>query len=193
MAKIVIDIEEMTQMFEAGRSGVDCAKHFGVTTAAISKAKGRMTRAIVRNSVVEQAPVAVEKGLDLFDQLNRINKDAKEILDLCMRWQRGDKVALQIMESQVREINVGTREDPELVEQFKFKDPREIALKAMAEIRHQLDLQARLFRQLFELQEVRLFMDVVLDIMREASPELRDKLIAEFKRRQLVRSAFSIH
>jgi len=188
-----IDIEEMARLLDEGKTGADCARYFGVSPSAVSKTRKRIKSGIVRHVATERAPAMVDRGLDIFDQLNQINSDAREILDLCMRWQRGDDVAIQIMESQVRQINVGTRDEPEIVEEFKFKDPREIALRAMAEIRQQLGLQKDLFKQLYELQEVRLFMDVVLEVMRNASPELCDKLLAEFKRRQLVRSAFSIH
>lgn len=188
-----IDIEEMARLLDEGKTGAECARYFGVSPSAVSKARKKIKRGIVRHVATERAPAMVDRGLDIFDQLNQINSDAREILDLCMRWQRGDDVAIQIMESQVRQINVGTRDEPEIVEEFKFKDPREIALRAMAEIRQQLGLQKDLFKQLYELQEVRLFMDVVLEVMRNASPELCDKLLAEFKRRQLVRSAFSIH
>lgn len=193
MGKPVINIEELTQMLEGGQTGADCARHFGVSPAAVSKARKRLTRAVVRHTAAEKAPEIIDKTLDTFDQLKRINDDAKELLDVCMRWERGEPEALRIMESQVRYINVGSRDEPNVVEEYKFKDPRELAVKLMAEIRHQLDLQAKIFKQLFEMREVKVFMDVVIEVVEGVSPELRDRIIAEFKRRQLVRSAFSIH
>jgi len=193
MARPGLDIEKLAQLFDEGYTGAACAKHFGVTPAAISKAKKRLTRAVVRHTAVEKAPKVVSQTLDTFDQLNEINNYAKELLDVCMKWSRGDPEALRIMESQVRYINVGTREEPNMVEEYKFKDPRELAVRLMAEIRQQLDLQMKVFGQLFDMNEMKLFMAVVLRKIGEVSPELRDAIIADFKREQLVRSAFSLH
>jgi hypothetical protein len=50
-------------------------------------------------------------------------------------------VALQILENQVRKIRIGKGENVQWITEFKFKDPREIALRAMQEIREELKLQ----------------------------------------------------
>jgi len=193
MSKPLIDIDELVRLLDEGRTGAYCAKHFGVSPAAVSKARKRVQRGVVRHVATEKAPGIVDKTLDTFEQLQQINDNAKELLDVCMKWSRGDPEALRIMESQVRMINVGTREEPNMVEEYKFKDPRELAVRLMTEIRQQLDLQMKIFGQLFDMNQTKLFMDLVLETMRRLSPELRDEFVAEFKRRQLVRSAFSIH
>lgn len=193
MARRSIDIEKLADLFDEGLTGGECAKYFGVTPAAISKAKKRLTRAVIRHTATEKAPEIVDKTLATFEQLTKINENANELLDLCMAWTRGDSVAIQVMESKARQLNVGTRDEPEWVTEFKYKDPTEVAVKLMGEIRHQLDLQAKIFKQLYEFQEVRLFMDLVLETLRRLSPELRDEFVTEFKRRKLIRSAFSLH
>ena len=97
-----IDIEELARLLDAGYSGAKCAKHFGVSGAAVSKARKRLSKAVVQHTAVEKAPAVVDKTLDTFDQLQQINDYAKELLDVCMKWNRGEEEALRIMESQVR-------------------------------------------------------------------------------------------
>jgi hypothetical protein len=52
-----------------------------------------------------------------------------------MRWNRGDDDALQILESQVRKVRIGKGENTEEITEYRFKDPRELALKTMQEIK----------------------------------------------------------
>jgi len=177
----LIDEEKLNQS--------QAAKVLGVSRQAVSKRllkiRGKTTR-IIATKKVEQV---VDRKIDSMGQLQKINSDANEILDLCMRWQRGDPVALQIMETQVRQINVGTREDPIMVEKAKFKDPREIALRAMAEIRQQLDLQTRMFQALYSIQEVKEFMNTVLEVMREVDPDVRREIIRRLNDKKSANSA----
>ena len=53
-----------------------------------------------------RAADVVRKELNAVEQLQKINGYANELLDLLMRWNRGDEEALQILESQVRTVKV---------------------------------------------------------------------------------------
>ena len=59
---------------------------------------------MVKNVALESAHKVVEKNLNTLDQLQKINTYANELLDLLMRWNKGDAEALQILESQVRKV-----------------------------------------------------------------------------------------
>jgi len=137
MPKRKVDRVELNQMLKAGKSQREVAQVFGVTEGAISKAKKELNLAVVKNVVMESAHKVLDKNLDAVQQLEKINRNANELLDLLMKWNRGDKVALQVLESQVRRVRVGKTK--KFVEEFKFKDPRELAIRAMAEIRQQLN------------------------------------------------------
>ncbi len=67
-----------------------------------------------------------KKKINTLDQLQKINDHANELLDLLMRWNKGDAEALQILESQVRKVKIkGTEEE---ISSYNFKDPRELGL-----------------------------------------------------------------
>ena len=55
-----------------------------------------------------------------------------------MRWNKEAEVAIQILESQVRKVKIGKSED--FVKEFKFKDPRELALKERRALRGASDM-----------------------------------------------------
>jgi len=104
-----------------------------------------------------------------------------------MRWNRGDNAALQILESQVRYVKVNGKQKP--VKEYKIKDPRELALKAMAEIRNQLGLQVEIFQALYSLKEVEEFQKTVLETMAEVSPKMRSEFIRKLNAKRSVGSA----
>lgn len=107
-----INLVKLKKMLLSGKLAKQCAEHFGVSEAAVSKAKKEMNIAVVKNVALESAPKVVEKNLNAVAQLQKINTDANEILDLLMRWNRGDKAALQILENQVKYVRVGGQKEP---------------------------------------------------------------------------------
>jgi predicted transcriptional regulator len=165
----------LIRLVDAGRSQASIARDLGVSRQAVSKRlielRGRTTKVVVAKKLEE----VVDRKLDAMAQLHKINQDANEILDLLMRWQRGDDEALQILESQKGE--------------YKLKDPRELALKAMGEIRGQLRLQLEIFQTLYDMKAVEEFQREVLSAIGEASPEVRNAIIGRLNQKRAIRSA----
>ena len=191
MPKPKIDHVKLNQMLRAGKSPREVAEHFGVSQAAICKARKGLNVAVVKNVVLESAHKVVAEHLDTIGQLQKINQNANELLDLLMRWNRGDSEALQILESQVRKVKVkGSEED---VTEYKFKDPRELALKAMQEIRGQLGLQLDIFKTLYDVQAVADFQKEVLSAIGEVSPDARDRIIKRLKEGKALRRSVELH
>jgi len=110
-----------------------------------------------------------------------------------MRWNRGEDEALQILESQVRKVKIGRGEDAQEVTEYKFKDPRELALRAMAEIRGQLKLQLEIFQALYDMQAVQQFQAEVLEIIGSVDPEARDEIIRRLTERNALRSTLELN
>ena len=191
MGKAKIDRVKLSRMLRDGKSQKDIARAMNVSEAAISKAKKELKIAVVKNVALESAHKVVDKNLDAVQQLQKINQDANEILDLLMRWNRGDKAALQVLESQVRKVRVGKTE--KFVEQFKFKDPRELALRAMQEIRGQLSLQLDIFKTMYDMAAIAEFQTEVLTAIGEVAPDVRNKIIQSLKKNRSVRQSVSIH
>jgi hypothetical protein len=187
MGKPKIDRVKLNQMLRGGKSQKEVAQFFKVSEGAISKAKKELNVAVVKDVALESAHKVVGRHLDTIDQLQKINTHANELLDLLMRWNRGDDGALQILESQVRKVKV--RGSEEEITEYKFKDPRELALKAMAEIRGQLTLQLEMFKALYDISAVAEFQKEVLATIAEVAPDVRDKIIFNLQKSRAVRAA----
>ena len=97
-----IDRVKLNQMLRSGKSQRKIAQVFGVTESAISKAKKELNVTVIKNVALENAHRVVNENLDTVAQLRRINEDANEILDLLMRWQRGDNEALRSLKVRKR-------------------------------------------------------------------------------------------
>ena len=176
-----------------GMSQSAAARELGVSRQAVSKRlqelRGKTTKAVIVKKVEE----CVEQKLDAVEQLKKINGYANELLDLCMAWQRGDDEALQVLESQrtTRMVRIGDEAIP--VEEFKFKDPRELALKAMAEIRGQLKLQLEIFATLYDMEAAQEFQNEVLTAIGEVAPDVRAQIIHRLNEKRIIRSAVRFH
>ncbi len=131
--------------------------------------------------------------INIVDQLQKINLAANEMLDILMRWNRGDDEALQILESQVRKVRTGKGEKAEEITEYRFRDPRELAFKAMQEIHGQLKLQLEIFQTLYSMQAVRQFETEVLEIIGNVSPEARDEIINRLSEKNGQRSNLDLN
>ena len=184
----LIDIVLLEEMLLEGKSQVECAAHFGVSQPAISVQIKRLGIEVVRNAAAGHASVVVEKKLNAIEQLQKINENANELLDLCMRWQRGDEEALRILESQIKHVMVGSGADKEAVKQYKFKDPRELALKAMNEIRNQLRLQLEILKTLYDAEAVKEFQNELIALLGEVDQDVRNEFIRRLREKGALRS-----
>ncbi len=174
-------------------SQTKAAKELGVSRQAVSKRlqeiRGKTTKVVAAKKIER----VVDQKLNAMDQLQNINNNANEILDLVMGWIRGEDDSIRVLESQVKKIvyrEDETGKDKEIgIKEVKFKDPRELALKAMAEIRGQLKLQLEIFQALFSLQAAEEFQNIVLEIIGEVDSSVRNEIIRRLNAKRAVRSA----
>jgi len=191
MSKMKISNIELEQYVRKGLGVSEIARQVGVSKGTVSKRLSALNVAITKNVTLHHAGEIVERKLDAIGQLQKINDNANELLDLLMRWNRGDEEALQILESQVRKVKV--RGSEEEVTEYKFKDPRELALKAMAEIRGQLNLQLEIFKTLYDMAAVAEFQKEVLDAIASVSQETRDKIVHRLQEKRIIQSTLDFH
>jgi hypothetical protein len=140
---------------------------------------------VVTDVQLASAGRIVDEHLNTVQQLQKINNDAHELLDLCMRWLRGEPEALQVLESQVRKVRVG--KDEEFVNEYRFKDPREIALKAMQRIESQLRLQNETLALLTNVKAIYEFQQDVIRILKEVVPrEVADEFCRKWDKSRAI-------
>ena len=186
-----IDNNQLLQLIRNGDTVSEAARKLGVNKATVSVRLKELNVAINRNVTIRAAHKIVDREINALDQLQKINRDANELLDLLMRWNRGEDAALQVLESQVRKIKVRGQEEE--ITEYRFKDPRELALKAMQEIRGQLKLQLEIFQALFDMQAVKQFQAEVLEVIGSVSTEARDEIIRRLTERNALRSALDLN
>jgi transcriptional regulator with XRE-family HTH domain len=187
-----IDPAELKELLLQGKAVKQIAERFGVTAGAVSQAKKKLGVVVGRVVQLESAGRFVNEHLDTVAQLRKINTDAHELLDSCMKWLRGDDEALQILETQVRKVRVGRGEATQEVTEYKFRDPREIALRAMAEIRSQLALQNQTLAMLAEMSAVYEFQQELVELLKEIAPEARDEFLRRINEKQIIRRAVRV-
>ena len=181
------DLERLAIEQKLGCTAI--AKQLGCSKSAVSKRMKALGMMISKKVALYHAGDLVERKINMVDQLQKINDNANELLDLLMAWNRGDDTALQILESQVSTKKVRVGQVEELVKEYKFKDPRELALKAMQEIRGQLNLQLDIFKALYDLESIAEFQKEVITIIGEVAPDVRQRIIEALKEKRAIRSA----
>lgn len=192
MRKPKIDIDQLNQLLIEGKTVGYIAKMFSVSSAAVSKAKKKLKIGFVKNVTLERAHRVVDKNLNAVAQLQKINEYANELLDLLMRWNRGEDEALRIMESQVKKVKHGRGKDAEEITEYHIKDPRELIIRVMGEIRGQLSLQLDIFRTLYDMEAVAEFQKEVLDAIGEVDEETRNKIVERLKERRALRGTVTL-
>lgn len=188
-----INDRKLVQLLDKDKkSQTEAAKILGVSRQAVNQRikelRGKITKVVVAKKIEQ----LVDKKIDAMEQLSKINSNANEILDLLMRWNRGDETALQVLESQVSTKKVRVGDEEKFIEEIKIKDPRELALRAMQEIRGQLSLQLELFKTMWDMETVREFQTEVLTAIGEVSPEVRNRIVERIKKSRALRSSVSI-
>jgi predicted transcriptional regulator len=184
-----INDRSLIKLIDAGMNQAAAARELGVTRQAVSKRLGELRGKTTKVVIAKKVGQVVDQRLDAIQQLEKINQHANELLDLCMAWQRGDDVALQLLESQRKTKTIRIGDEEIEISDFKFKDPRELALKAMSEIRGQLKLQIEIFQALYDLRAAAEFQEEVLNAISEVSPDVRKQIIHRLNEKRAIRSA----
>jgi len=192
MAESKIDYRELNRLLREGQTQTSIAKVFNVTPGRISQAKREMRNRVCKVTTLEKAGDVVNDHLDTMAQLRKINTDANTLLDLLMAWQAGDKDAIRVLENQVKTVKFGEGDKAVDVTEVKMKDPRELALKCMSEIRNQLKLQMEIWQAYLEWNDRKSFQDEVLRILDEFEPGTRQRAIERLKDRALLRGAITV-
>ena len=168
MSETKIDLRKLDQMLRAGKTQREAAQVFGVTEAAVSKAKKQLKNNIVRTVGLEKANEVVEGHLDMMGQLRKINHAITGELD------------------RAKQAVVGA----------EGRDQRaiqEVIVKLSAEVRRQLEAQLKIFEVWTDMKVVAEFQAEVLAILDEMEPGTRDDVIRRLKEKRALRGLVSVN
>jgi transcriptional regulator with XRE-family HTH domain len=76
-----IDRVKLSQLLRSGKTQRECAQVFGVTEGAISQAKKELNLSVVKSVSLERAHEVIDKNLNAIEQLQDINRKARDLLD----------------------------------------------------------------------------------------------------------------
>jgi IS30 family transposase len=163
---------DLERLYKAGLTGVEMAKALGCAPSSISKAMKRMNLEVQKQALIRSSEDIIESRLGAADQLIKINEVATSLLDKLT-----EKMKVEL-----------AKEDNDL----SLKDTAHLALKAVAEIRSQIDLHAKIHQGIMAAQDVADFQKEVLDAINEVAPEVRIRIVERIKERRLLRSAIRV-
>jgi hypothetical protein len=169
---------QLEQLVREGNGVSQIGRILGVSKGTVSKRLKQLNVGITKNVTLHHAGEIVRKEINAVSQLQKINAHANELLDLLMACMNGDEAR---REDALKKLGGGV------------KDPKELALKAMQEIRGQLKLQLEIFQTLYDMQAVAEFQKEVLEAIEDASPEIRDRIIYNLKEKRAIRSTLEFH
>jgi hypothetical protein len=163
-----IDPVKLREMIGENKSGREMARYFGVVDSAITQAKQRLKRNIMRSSALDEAAGVLEGDFDLLGQLRKIHRTIDQQM-------------------------ARTLEDME-----KAKDDdkriafRKIILDLAGEIRKQLETALNIAKFWYDHEEFVNFREEVIAVLNEVSPDLRRKIIERLKQKRLLRGSASV-
>ena len=162
-----IDDEVLYQLLmERGYSQRQAADYFGVSEAAVSKRVKALNLNLSRHVGLERAKDVADHGLDVVNQLQRINRVISTELDWAQREARqpgADRKGLQ-----------------------------GVIVDLAGEVRKQLGFQLDVLRSLYDFKAAAEFQGEVLHAIGEVSPDTRQAIIQRLTERRALRSALAL-
>jgi len=189
-----IDKLRMLQMIKENQSLSYMARVFGCTVGAVSKMKDRLMKRMEENPELLKSEMS-GASLDAMGQLAMINATIMQELRRCQTFiDREDGLFKELAK-----LEAMKKKDPHnltLAAEIKDKSGltykqalaiQDNVLKIAAEIRHQLEFQLNIAQTLYSVQMMAEFQEEVIDVLREVSQEVHDKVIHKLKERRALR------
>ena len=178
------DKELLDLVDRQGLTQPEAAKCLGVTKQAVNQRLKELRTGAVKLTATKGVEDVFSRYNSAVDQFRKISESAHQILDLAMAASNGDAEATKALADRIE-----TTEEGQATIVFKLKDPRELALKAMSEVRNQLKLQVDILHVLSDLGTFAEFKDEVLEAIGEVDPEVRNRILDGLNRRRAIASA----
>jgi hypothetical protein len=172
---------QLEQLVREGNGVSQIGRILKVAKGTVSRRLKQLKIGINKNVTLHHAGEVVKREINAAAQLQKINDHANELLDLLMVCVNGDEAAKEAAAVKLGAMGPGN------------KDPKEMALKCMQEIRSQLRFQLEIFQTLYDMQAVADFQREVLQAIGDADLETRDQIIRNLRERKAIRSTLEFH
>jgi transposase-like protein len=189
-----VDPIRLAEMLNNNVTISEAAREFGVTTAAIVFQRDRLAAAANDIPDVQNVEICSD-NIDSMKQLSKVNNMILNELNRCNRLITNADVNIAEQEDIQAQLKINPL-DAELTGRLKAlssgntNDILKIQsniISISAEVRKQIELQIKIAETLYNIQFTQEFQAEVLEAIKEASVEVRDKIVKKLKDRRIVR------
>ena len=160
-----VDLQKLKVLRDKGLSGIEIAKHFGVSEGAVSKNLKSLTKAISQDIVLREAEKINDKQLNAMSRLEKMAQDVD--------------VEIEAINKELGEAPKGGK-----------TELRELKIKFNAEGRKQINSHVDLAKMVYDITEVRKFQETVIEVIGEVDGEIRNEILKRLKERRALGSVF---
>ena len=189
MGRSKITLLELGERLRAGKSVQEIAVEFKMTVRGVQKKCVKLDFEVSKSAALHQSKIILAQQIDAQAQLLKINESANRILDrLEAQLDRDQEVVYAGLEVMVLGFRVHLGPYAQLADDF-LKTLQEAALpdkspvvtdqifKALAEIRKQLELLAKVAADWLEAKRLAAVYQAIIDEVGSESPECRTRII----------------
>lgn len=105
--------------------------------------------------------------------------------------ERGHRVLDKSLDA-IQELHRIHRNASEILEETRESKDHQTALRALSEIRQQLDLQLRILATLYDIKKVAEFQHGVLEVIAEAAPDVKREIVKRLQEAQALRRSVQL-
>ncbi len=189
-----VDKLRLLQMMREGRSATYMAQVFGCTIGAVTKMRDRMKKQMESDPNLIDTEMA-RGSIDAMSQLSLINSTIlQELRRLQVFIDREDRLFHEITRLELRlkknpddfvaKAELAAKQGVNYKQVMSLQDN---VMKIAAEIRHQLEFQLNIAQTLYSVRMMAEFQEEVISILKEADPEICEKVIKKLKERRAMR------
>lgn len=188
MGRQKITLLQLGEELRAGKSAQEIAAEHGMTARAVRKRCQELDIEISKTATLHQAGVILSQQIDAQAQLLKINLSANRLLDrLENQLDRDQEAVIARLEGEVLDLKPYLGQDRKLADEFLVVLKASLAplnqgttdhiFKALAEIRKQLELLAKVAADWLEAKRLAVVHQVIFEEIGIESPECRKRII----------------
>ncbi len=166
-------------LVEHGMKQVHVAGFFGVSQAAVSKARKRLDVAVSKDIALFSAGKMLDAKLTLSDQLEALGEQCRGLLKMIHLVLHGDPGTQEYRDSNTKLRRLAGQN----------RDIGGFLIKLQAELRKQLEFVFKMQSEMYSLKKVEEFQSIVLEEIRLADPDVQQRIVSRLTEINAVHSS----